>query len=91
MSDTFTVNPGYRYAGETIEITQAITEEQYRRIEDILCRAPEHFKAWSEHYVFEPATGGLAEQLRGYLREQQIAHTTERLESYALDDAGRRP
>jgi hypothetical protein len=26
MSDTFRVNHGYRYAGETIEITQALDE-----------------------------------------------------------------
>lgn len=91
MSDTFRVNAGYRYAGETIEITQAITEEQFRHIEDILCHQPARFKEWAERFVFEPATGRLAGQLRNYLREQQIAHSTERLETYALGDAGRRP
>jgi hypothetical protein len=91
MNNTFRVNPGYHYSGESIEITQAITEEQFRAIEDILCRAPQRFKSWAEHFCFDPATPGLAEHLRAYLREQRIAHTTELLQTFALEDPQFKP
>jgi hypothetical protein len=86
MTDTYRENPGYRYSGESIEITQQISERQFRAIEDILCRRPQRFKGWAEHFCFDPPTPGLAEALRAYLREQRIAHTTERLETFALED-----
>jgi hypothetical protein len=86
MASTFRVNPGYRYDGETVEIPQKLTEKQFRKIENILCRRPQRFKSWATAFYFDPATPELAEQLRAYLREQRIAHSTERRETFALED-----
>ena len=88
MTHTFTVNPGYRHSGETVEIPQKLTEEQFREIEDILCRHPERFEESSTSYIFEPGTPGLGDQLRAYLREQRLAHSVERRETFALDELG---
>jgi hypothetical protein len=88
MTHTVTVNPGYRYTGETVEISQKLTEEQFRRIEDILSRPPERFKDWADKFFFDPATPSLGDQLREYLREQRIAHSVERRETFALDELG---
>ncbi len=86
MGDTLTVNPGYRQTGESIEISQKLTEAQFRRIEEILCRQPQRFKEWAEEFHFDPGSPGLGDQLREYLREQRIAHSVERRETFAPDD-----
>ncbi len=78
----YRVSPGYEYAGETIEVTQTITEVQFRHVEAILSREPSRSKAWAERFVFEPFGPREAERLRSYLRDESIAHTTERLETW---------
>jgi hypothetical protein len=88
MTHTATVNPGYRYTSETVEIPQKLTEEQFRRIEAILCRPPERFKDWADKFFFDPQTPALGDQLREYLREQRIAHSVERRETFALEHLG---
>ncbi len=82
MTTTVVSNPGYRYAGETIQITQKITKTQFRYIERVLGMPVARFKPWAELFVFEPSGPREAECLRSYLRDQSIAHTTERLETW---------
>jgi hypothetical protein len=85
MTASYRVNPGYRYTRETVEITQKITEAQFRAIEQILGWQPQRFKDWAEFFTFEPATPGVARRLRRYLSEQPIAHTSELLQTFAID------
>jgi hypothetical protein len=80
--------PGYRYSGETIEVTQQLTEGQFRASEAILGLPPQRFKGWAEHFVFTPSTPGIGRRLRAYLRRQRIAHTTELLQTFIVEPAG---
>jgi hypothetical protein len=82
MGDTLTVNDGYQHAGEDIVITEAITEAQFRRVEEILGRHPERFKEWSEMFFFTPADTTAGAKLCAYLREQRISHCVERREAF---------
>jgi hypothetical protein len=86
MTYTFRVNPGYHYSGETIEITQKLTEEQFRAIEDILCRAPKPFNRTAERTVFKASISEHAERVRAYLCEQRLPHTTTLRQTFAIDD-----
>jgi hypothetical protein len=94
MSETIRVMPGYRHSGETIEVTQQLREPQFRAIETILGLPPQRFKEWAEHFVFTPSTPGIGRRLRAYLRRERLAHTTELLQTFVLEDrpaaAGRR-
>jgi hypothetical protein len=83
--------PGYRYAGETIEITQPLGEAQFRAIEAILGEPPQRFKEWAQHFVFTLSTPGIGRRLRGYLRRQRIAHTTELLQRFIVTSQPVRP
>jgi hypothetical protein len=78
MGETLTVKDGYNDAGHTIEITQRLTEGQFREIERILDRPPERFKGWPERFVLNPPTNAHCSRLRDYLRSQQIAHGYEK-------------
>ncbi len=86
MTTSYRVNPGYRYTRETIEITQQITEAQFRTIEQILGWQPQRFKDWADFFTFEPSTPSVARRLRRYLSEQPIAHTSELLQTFAIDE-----
>lgn len=68
---------GYNDAGHALEITQQITEPQFRAIERILGRPPERFKDWAEKFVFDPPTSGHGARVRSYLRSNGIAHGYE--------------
>jgi hypothetical protein len=72
------LNDGYNDAGHTIEITQRLTEAQFREIERILDRLPERFKGWPDRFVFNPPTNAHGSRLRDYLRSHQIAHGYEK-------------
>jgi hypothetical protein len=85
MTCRVATTPGYYYDGETVEVSQKLTEKQYRKIEDILGRDRERFKEWSAEYQFDPETHGLVEELCAYLREQRIAHSVDRRETFDLD------
>jgi hypothetical protein len=85
MTYTLAISPGYRYDGETVEISQKLTENQYRKIEGILGRDRERSKEWAAEFHFDPETHGLVEELCAYLREQRIAHSVERRETFAPD------
>jgi hypothetical protein len=78
MGETLTVKDGYNDTGQTIEITQQLTEGQFREIERILDRTPERFKGWAELFVFGPPTNAHGSRLRDYLRSEQIAHGYEK-------------
>jgi hypothetical protein len=82
MNMTVTRN-GYRYAGESVEIPQSITEAQFRAIEQILGEPPARFKEWAEEFHFEPTDPRRAAALLRYLRDQNISHSIERLEMWA--------
>jgi hypothetical protein len=69
---------GYNDAGHTVEITQTLTETQFREIEGILGRPPERFKEWAERFVFDPPTNAHGSRLRSYLRNHRIAHGYEK-------------
>lgn len=82
MNMTVTRN-GYRYAGESVEIPQSITEAQFRAIEQILGEPPARFKEWAEKFHFEPTDPRRAAVLLRYLRDENISHSIERLETWA--------
>jgi hypothetical protein len=69
---------GYTDAGHTVEITQTLTEAQFREIERILDRPPEKFKGWPDRFVFSPPTNAHGSRLREYLRRERIAHGYEK-------------
>ncbi len=79
---------GYNDAGQTIEITQKLTEAQFREIERILDRTPERFKGWPERFVFDPPTNAHGGRLRGYLRDNRIAHNYEKRHTWQPAAAG---
>jgi hypothetical protein len=78
--------PGYRYSGETVEITQKLSERQFRAVEAILGHPPQRFKEWAEHFVFTPSTPGIGRRLRAYLRRHGVAHTTELLQTFVVPE-----
>ncbi|HEY3830194.1 MAG TPA: hypothetical protein VGL57_13455 [Solirubrobacteraceae bacterium] len=78
MGKPLTVKDGYNDTGQTIEITQQLTEGQFREIGRILGRPPERFKGWPDRFVFDPPTNAHGSRLRDYLRSQQIAHGYEK-------------
>jgi hypothetical protein len=82
MGDTPTTKDGYQHDGHTVEITQAITEEQFRRIEEILGHPPARFKDWAETYHFSAPDTATAERLCEYLRGQKVRHAIERRETH---------
>jgi hypothetical protein len=88
MNRTAVTNAGYRYAGESIEIPQSITEAQFRTIEQILGEPPARFKDWAEKFYFEPTNPRRATALRKYLRDQNIAHSLERTETWTPQSQG---
>jgi hypothetical protein len=88
MNRTAVTNAGYRYAGESIEIPQSITEAQFRTIEQILGEPPARFKDWAEKFYFEPTNPRRATTLRKYLRDQNIAHSLERTETGTPQNQG---
>ncbi len=69
---------GYTDTGHTVEITQTLTEAQFREIERILDRPPERFKGWPDRFVFDPPTNAHGSRLREYLRSERIAHGYEK-------------
>ena len=88
MNRTAATNVGYRYAGESIEVPQSITEAQFRTIEQILGEPPARFKGWAEKFYFEPTDPRRATALRKYLRDQNIAHSLERTETWTAQTQG---
>jgi hypothetical protein len=78
MTATAATVRGYNDAGHTVEITQKITETQFRAIERILGRPPERFKDWAEKFAFDPPTNAHGARLRSYLRSHGIAHDYEK-------------
>jgi hypothetical protein len=78
MDKSLTVKDGYNDAGQTIEISQQLTEAQFRAIERILDRPRERFKGWADKFVFDPPTNAHGSRLRDYLRSQRIAHNYEK-------------
>ena len=79
---TAIVRNGYRYDGESVEIDQPITEQQFRAIERILGEPPARFKGWAERFCFDPPDPGRAAALLKYLGEQNLSHSLERLETW---------
>jgi hypothetical protein len=79
---------GYRYAGESVEIPQSVTEAQFRTIEQILGEPPARFKDWAEKFYFEPTNPRRATTLRKYLRNHNIAHSLERTETWTPQNQG---
>lgn len=73
-----TTKDGYNDSGQTVEITQTLTEVQFREIERILERTPERFKGWADRFVFDPPSNAHGSRLRQYLRSQRIAHNYEK-------------
>jgi hypothetical protein len=78
MGKPLTARTGYNDAGQTIEITQQLTEAQFREIERLLDRPRERFKGWPDRFVFDPPTPAHGSRLRGYLRSQRITHGYEK-------------
>jgi hypothetical protein len=78
MGTSLTVKDGYNDAGQTVEITQQLTELQFREIERILDRSRERFKDWADKFLFDPPTNAHGSRLRNYLRSQRIAHDYEK-------------
>jgi hypothetical protein len=77
-----TTRNGYRYAGESVQIEQSITEAQLRAIEQILGERPSRFKEPVQKLYFEPTDPRRAVALLEYLRDQNISHSIERLETW---------
>lgn len=78
MGNPPTAKDGYNDAGQTVEITQTLTEVQFREMERILHRTPERFKGWPDRFVFDPPSNAHGSRLREYLRSQRIAHNYEK-------------
>ena len=79
----------YRYAGESVEIHQSITEAQLRAVEHVLGEPPARFKERAEKLYFEPTDPRRATALLTYLQEQNIAHSIERLETWTPQADGK--
>lgn len=79
---------GYRYNGENVEIPQAITEAQFRAIGQILGEPPARFKEWAQKFCFEPTDPRRATALLRYLRDHDITHSVERLETWTPQPQG---
>lgn len=77
------VRSGYRYAGESVEISQPITEAQFRAVERILGEPPARFKSYAEAFHFQPTDPRRTSGLLGYLRRQGISHSIELLGTWA--------
>ena len=80
---------GYRYAGESVEIRQSVTERQFRAIERILGVPPSRFKGWAEKFYFDPPDPRRAAALLRYLRDQNISHSIERLDTWTPQAASK--
>lgn len=83
MPTTGVRNPGYRYAGETIDVDQALSETQFRMIERILGEPPQRFKSWCDSFCFQPTDHRRAEALLAYLQQQRLRHYAEVRESWS--------
>jgi hypothetical protein len=82
MLTTGARNPGYRYAGETIDVEQALSKTQFRTIERILGEQPQRFKSWCNSFCFQPIDRRRAATLLDYLHEQRLRHSAEVRESW---------
>jgi len=76
---------GYRYDGESVEISQPITEQQFRAIERILGEPPQRFKSYAQAFHFQPGDPRRASALLEYLAAQRIPHSTELCQTWAAE------
>jgi hypothetical protein len=68
---------GYSYDGESIEVARPLSAEQHAACYQALgAPCPEH-NPDRHNYDFEPAGLREAQELRAYLRSQQIEHSSE--------------
>jgi len=92
MSATATPVRGYNATGETVEITQELTERQYRQIQRLVGEPPGgRFKEWCELFFFDPPTPKHGRDLRAYLRKEGIVHGYEQRYTWATRAAGDTP
>jgi hypothetical protein len=83
-----TTRNGYRYAGESVEIEQSITQTQLRAVEQILGEPPARRQERAEKLYFEPTDPRRAAALLEYLRDQNVRHSIERMETWTPQTQG---
>lgn len=68
----------YEATETCVEVTEGMTEAQFRRVGEILEQPLGRFKGWSRHFVFmvdtDPSEAFTTHVLAEFLREQGLAH-----------------